>query len=44
MKKQYIIPSTITVSVQSCMICGVGSVHGNSGLGYGGNDNSIDPY
>ena len=36
MKRQYIIPSTATQLVQSCMICGVGSVHGDSGMKYGG--------
>lgn len=36
MKKTYIIPSTTSVSLLSGIVCQVGSVHGDSGLQYGG--------
>ena len=36
MRRQYIQPSTATQFVHSSMICGVGSVHGDSGMQYGG--------
>ena len=38
MKKTYINPSTTCISIQSVSICQtvVGSVHGDSGLGFGG--------
>lgn len=43
MKKQYIQPETMTQKMNfSTTIC-VGSVHGNAGLQYGGQDNNIDP-
>lgn len=42
MRKQYITPGTATLAIQSCMICGVGSVHGTEGLQYGGGSNGSD--
>ena len=40
--KEYIKPTTITVSMISGFVCAVNSVQGN-GPGFGGEDNTIDP-
>ena len=42
MKKNYMIPSTTTVAIQSGFVCQVGSVQGGT-LGFGGNEDTIDP-
>ena len=42
MKRNYIIPSTVTVAIQSGFVCQVGSVQGGT-LGFGGEQDSIDP-
>ena len=42
MKKNYIIPSTATVAIQSGFVCQVASVQGGT-LGWGGNKETIDP-
>ena len=43
MRKRYIIPGTATQAIQSCMICGVGSIHGTESLQYGGGSNGSEP-
>ena len=44
MAKHYIIPATQSHQITpTCFICGVGSVHGNAGLEYGGGSNGEDP-
>lgn len=43
MKKQYIQPSTMAQTMYFISSICVGSVHGNAGLQYGGQDNNIDP-
>lgn len=44
MKKQYIIPNTMSVSLLAdSFICQVASVHSDT-LGFGGNKDVIDPY
>lgn len=42
MKKNYIIPSTTTIAIQSGFVCAVASVQGGT-LGFGGNEDAIDP-